>query len=248
MIVAAVVCPHPPLLLRELSGAQDALPDLRQACRDALTEALAAEPGAVVVVGGADAAGEWDPALPVDVRRFGTSGAPRVEGLPLSLGVAKRLLEDAGWGGPLRLLAVPWGADDTAVAAVAREVVGVEGGVLLLVLGDGSNRRGEKAPGYLDDRSFGYDAEVGRALAEGDASALARLDAELGADLAVAGRAAFAVLGQAAAMQADTMQGVSSQGEAPRARVLWSGDPFGVQYTVATWWWDANETSGSVPG
>ena len=40
MIVAAVVCPHPPLLLRELSGAQDAVPELRAACHDALASGV----------------------------------------------------------------------------------------------------------------------------------------------------------------------------------------------------------------
>ncbi len=229
MIVAAVVCPHPPLLLRELSGAEDALPDLRQACRDALHEAFAARPGAVVVVGGADAVREWDPARPVDVRRFGTSDAPRVapagSGLPLSLGVAKRLLEESGWVGPLRLLSVPWDADGATVAEVARDVLDVEGPVVLLVMGDGSTRRGEKAPGHLDERAFPYDAGIGQALEHGDAGALTRLDPALGADLAVAGRAAFAVLGEA----------VGAQGGRPRSRLLYADDPFGVQYSVALW-------------
>ena len=90
MIVSAVVCPHPPLLLRELSGAQDAVPELRAACHQALEAALGSRPDVVVVVGGADDAREWDPSLPVEVRRFGTTDAPHVVGLPLSLGVAKR--------------------------------------------------------------------------------------------------------------------------------------------------------------
>jgi hypothetical protein len=229
VIVAAVVCPHPPLLLRELSGAEDALHDLRQACRDALHEAFAARPGAVVVVGGADAGGEWEPTRPVDVRRFGTSDAPRVApagtGLPLSLGVAKRLLEESGWRGPLRLHSVPWDADGETVARVARDVLDEEGPVVLLVMGDGSARRGEKAPGYLDERAFPYDAGIGDALERGDAAALTHLDPVLAADLAVAGRAAFAVLGEV----------VAAQSGRPEPRVLYSDDPWGVQYTVALW-------------
>jgi len=225
VIVAAVVCPHPPLLLRELSGAQDAVPELRAACHEAVASGLAMHPDLVVVVGGADEAREWDASLPVEVRRFGTTDAPRVTGLPLSLGVAKRLLEESGQVGPVRLLTLPWGADPTDVGTLARRVGELEGRVLLLVMGDGSARRGEKAPGYLDERAFAYDAETGRALEEGDAEALARLDPVLAGELMVLGRPAFAVLGEA----------TSAQGARPRARVLYSDDPYGVQYTVSVW-------------
>ena len=225
MIVSAVVCPHPPLLLRELSGAQDAVPELRAACHQALEAALAARPDVVVVVGGADDAREWDPSLPVEVRRFGTTDAPHVAGLPLSLGVAKRLLEESGWAGRLRLRSLPWDADPTAVADAARAVGEVEGRVVLLVMGDGSTRRGEKAPGYLDERAFGFDDEVARALEAGDAGALAGLDPVLADELMVLGRPAFAALGEA----------VSAQGSTPRAKLVYRDDPYGVYYAVALW-------------
>jgi len=83
----------------------------------------------------------------------------------------------------------------------------------------------EKAPGYLDERAFAFDGETGRALEQGDAEALARLDPGLGEELMVLGRPAFAVLGEA----------VAGQGARARARVLYSDDPYGVQYTVAVW-------------
>jgi hypothetical protein len=252
VIVAAVVCPHPPLLLRELSGAHDAVPELRAACRDALAEALATAPDAVVVVGGADGSGEWDPSLPVDVRRFGTTTAPHVSGLPQSLGVAKRLLDEAGWAGPLHLHAVSWDADPSSVTGLAREIGEVEGRVVLLVLADGSARRGEKAPGYLDDRAFAFDDEIVGALERGDAATLAGLDAGLADELMVLGRAPLAVLGEAVlaraapddARTATTDPGPASPGPAaphsprgatPRARVVYRDDPYGVQYTVASW-------------
>lgn len=225
MIVAAVVCPHPPVLLRELSGAQDAVPELRAACHEALDSALGAAPDTVVVVGGADETREWDPSLPADVRRFGTTAAPHVGGLPLSLSVAKRLLDESGWAGPLRFHTVTWDADPAVTAGVAREVAEVEGRVLLLVMGDGSARRGEKAPGYLDERAFAFDDEVVRALEKGDSEALAGLDPALAAELLVMGRAAFGVLGEVA----------TAQGARPRTQVLHRGDPYGVQYTVALW-------------
>jgi hypothetical protein len=229
VILAAVVCPHPPLLLRELCGARDAIPELRAACREALASALASRPDVVVVVGGAERAGEWDPSLPVDVRGFGTPDAPRVPGglttLPLSLGVGKRLLEEAGWDGEVRQHSVSWDADAGAVADLADALGKSDERAVLLVLADGSARRGEKAPGYLDQRAFAYDDEIGRALDEGDADALTRLDPALGAALMVLGRAPLGVLGEV----------VSAQGARPRARVLYRDDPFGVQYTVAMW-------------
>lgn len=225
MILAAVVCPHPPLLFRELSGAEDGVPELREACRDALSRALATGPDTVVVVGAADEGREWDAALPEDVRRFGTTGAPHVQGLPLSLGVARRLLDEAGWGGPIRLLSVSWDAGDDEVVDLAGRVRKVEGRCVLVVMGDGSSRRGEKAPGHLDERSFAYDEEIGRAIEQGDARALAGLDAERAQELTVLGRAAFSVLGEA----------VSAQGGSLRPEVLYRDDPYGVQYTVALW-------------
>ena len=42
------------------------------------------------------------------------------------------------------------------------ELADEPGRVLVLVMADGSARRGEKAPGYLDERAFAYDRETGR--------------------------------------------------------------------------------------
>jgi hypothetical protein len=228
VIVAAVVCPHPPLLLRELCGAEDAVPGLRAACQDALASALAMRPEAVVVVGGEDVAREWDPSLSADVHPFGTPDAPHVTGLPLSLGVARRLLDEAGWAGPMHLHTLPWDAGPEAVADVAERVRAVAGRVVLLVMADGSARRGAKAPGYLDERAFSFDDEVERALAQGDAPALAGLDPGLAEELMVLGRSAFAVLGEV----------VAAQGGTPRCRVSYRDDPYGVMYTVALWSFD----------
>jgi hypothetical protein len=225
VIVAVVVCPHPPLLLRELSGAEDAVLELRAACRDALARGLSARPDEVVVVGGADLAREWDPSLPVDLHPFGTPDAPHVTGLPLSLGVASRLLEEAGWAGPVHPHTLPWDAGPEAVSELARQVRAVEGRVLLLVMGDGSARRGTKAPGYLDERAFAFDAEIARALEEGDAASLAGLDRRVAEELLVLGRSAFTVLGEV----------VEASGRTPEARVLYRDDPYGVMYLVAIW-------------
>lgn len=225
MIVTAVVCPHPPLLLRELCGLEDTVPELRAACGEAVTRLLARGVDSVVVVGGGAATRAWDPSLPLGARRFGTTAAPEAAGLPQSLGVGRRLLDEGGWSGPLEMHTVAWDAGPSEVAALAGRVAGVAGRVGLLVLADGSARRGLRAPGHLDERAFAFDDETARALEAGDARALGEADPGLAADLLAGGRAALAVLGEVA----------RAQGASPQAHLLHRDDPHGVSYVVAVW-------------
>lgn len=225
MITCAVLCPHPPLLLRGLGGAADPLGALRAAAVEAV---LAVTTGAarVVVVGAHDIAGTWDPTRPVDVRRFGTTDqAPLRPALPLALGVATRLLDEAAWTGPVELLTLPWHADASSVAALADDLAARPDGTVLLLLGDGSTRRGDAAPGYLDERSFAFDDRLADALAAGDAAALDGLDAGLAEELMVLGDAAFRLLGAVGL----------AQGGPAGAALTYRDDPFGVSYLVAAW-------------
>ena len=147
MISAAVLLPHPPLLLRELGGAQDPVASLREAAVAAVRSAVVGA-SAVVVVGGDDEDGDWSEDVAVDVRRFGTTGAhPARPGLPTSLGVGRRLLQEAGWDGPVELVAARWHADPGPVAALAERLGDRPDGTVLLVLGDGSARRGRRPRG-----------------------------------------------------------------------------------------------------
>jgi hypothetical protein len=225
VISTVVLCPHPPLLFRELGGLQDPVADLRRAAVEAVTRATA-DASRVVAVGGADQAGEWDPGVPVDVRRFGTTAEPPARpGLPASLGVGVRLLREAGWTGPVELLAERWHADGPTVGALAHRLAERPDGTVLLLLGDAGARRGDGAPGYLDPRAFPFDDEVARALRDGDAAALRDLDAGLAEELLVLGSTSLRVLGALAVRQ----------GSAPRATLSYRDDPFGVSYLVATW-------------
>ncbi len=236
MILAAAVCPHPPLLFRELGGARDAVAPLRAACRDAVRDALVGA-DRVVLVGGADTAGSWDPGLPPDVRRFGTTG-PRAatRGLPLSLGVGRRLLDAAGWSGPVEALTVAWDATAAQVDAAAEELAGRPERLALVVLGDGSTRRGEKAPGFLDARAFPFDDELAAALGAGAARDLVRLDPALAGELMVLGRAAFGVLGAVSL----------AEGREVTADLRFRDDPFGVSYFVALWSFGERPGAGSA--
>jgi len=223
--VRVALCPHPPLLLRELSGAVDAVPALRTACRDAVADLVARHPAAVVVVGAADHPGAIDDGLPIEVRRFGTTG-PRTEPgptLPQSLGIGRRLLDEAGWRGRTSLRAVSWDAGPDELTALADDVLGRPGAALLL-LGDGSARRGEKAPGFLDERSFGFDDAVADALASGNPGPLRDLDTGLAAELMVGGRSVLRLLGL-----------LGERLHPTRAALTHREDPFGVSYLVARW-------------
>src|SRR5215472_2710975 len=66
MLIAAAVCPHPPLLVPEVTGASDPgvreLRRLRAACREAVAVLLGAAPDLLVVVGGAGRTAEYPPA------------------------------------------------------------------------------------------------------------------------------------------------------------------------------------------
>ncbi len=230
MNVVAVLCPHPPLLFRELGGAHDPVVELREACASAVAGLVGEEPDVVVVLGGADSHGSFDQAALPDVRGFGTT-APReaaAERLPLSLGVGRRLLDEAGWAGPTGLVALPWLASTADLEAALDGVLGAgdpDRRVGLLLLGDGSARRGEKAPGFLDPRAFPFDDDLARALAGGDGAALRDLDVELADELMVGGVAAFRALGHLAALA----------GQPERAELTYRDDPFGVSYFVARW-------------
>jgi hypothetical protein len=225
VIVAAALLPHPPLLLRELGGLHDAVPELREAAVAAVRKVVA-DTDEVVVVGAADEAREWPGSAGFDLRRFGTTDARLTEpGLPLSLGVGSRLLHDAGWGGDVTLLSVRWLAGEHDLETLADSLSSRRRRTAVLLLGDGSARRGERAPGYLDERAFSFDDDVAKALVDADATALARLDTDLAAELMVHGAAVLRLLGWLALRQPSP----------PAAELGYRDDPFGVSYLVATW-------------
>jgi len=234
MIVGAAVCPHPPLLFRELAGLVDAAAGLRAACAGAVAALCETRPGLVVVVGGADRSGSWPDLRDVDTSSFGTTSAPHEAAPspeqphpepPLSLRVGRRLLDEAGWTGPVELRTVAWAASSEELTALGRELAERPERLGLVVLADGSARRGEKAPGYVDARAFPFDEALARAIGTGDVTALRRLDLRLAKELMVLGAPAFRVLGEAFA----------AAGVTPRAELRHADDPFGVMYLVATW-------------
>ncbi|MCW2797191.1 hypothetical protein [Nocardioides sp.] len=95
-------------------------------------------------------------------------------------------------------------------------------GAAHLVVANGTARRSEKAPGYLDERAAGFDAALGTALRTPDPAALGGLDEELAADLLVGNPAGLRELAGLLTVE-------------HRLVFDHDDDPFGVQYWVMGW-------------
>ncbi|MFD3543911.1 hypothetical protein ACFWUQ_31020 [Streptomyces sp. NPDC058662] len=234
MLVAAAVCPAPPLLVPEVAaGAAAELGDARTACSDALAVLAASRPDLLVVVGPTDPdhAGPYPQGARGGFRGFGVESDVRLgegeEGprlLPPSLAVGAWLLGRARWGSaPVEGLGVAEGLDTGECLEAGRRLATREARVALLVMGDGSACRTLKAPGYLDERAAAFDAAAAAALGAADTTALTALDAGLAAELMAAGRAPWQVLAGAAS---DAGLG---------GRLLYEDAPYGVGYFVAAW-------------
>ena len=253
--VAAAVLPHPPLLVAELAGAAAAeLDPLRAACRQALT-AVTEAADLTVVVGDGPVWGVPEPSAPGSFRPYGADvevtlpalvtldlpGLPppaRLADLPLSLAVAAHLLAALD-PPPARVSAatVPAslgpGAAATGraltAAAQAAAPAGRGGRVGLVVMGDLSACRTDKAPGAFRPEAAGLDASIAEAFRTARPEGLLDLDPAQAADLSVAGRVPLQVL---AGAFADT-SAAGERGPAVRGRVLYEDAPYGVGYLVA---------------
>ncbi|MGD0604854.1 MAG: hypothetical protein ABSA53_14785 [Streptosporangiaceae bacterium] len=230
MLIAAAVCPHPPLLIPAATGVPGPGPGagqltrLRAACHQAVATLSAAAPEMIVVVGGAGRTGEYPPQTPGSLRRYGVPwGDDQAPALPLSLTIGRWLLtQDANVSG-----AAWWGiAADASPAEcleLGEKIADLAPRVALLAMGDGPGRRARGAPGARDPAADRYDEAVAAAMAAPSPGALAALDPAADADLFVAGRAAWQVLAGAAGRPEFT------------ATLAYAAAPFEVSYVVATW-------------
>jgi hypothetical protein len=236
VLVAAAVCPHPPLLVPEAWGAAGPGGDvqiarLRAACGAAVAGLAAARPDLITVVGGAAETAEYEASAAGSLRSYGipfTTG-PGDAVLPLSLTVGSWLVRrflaaEAGrepWR--LRLLAVRQSLPTAECLRIGAELAARVPRAALLVMGDGSARKVTGVHGAADPAAETYDAEVAGALADADPGRLAGLDAALDNELMVAGRAAWQVLAGA------------SDGHGLRGQMLFAAAPLDVSYLVASW-------------
>ncbi|MGI8679726.1 MAG: hypothetical protein ACR2LX_13795 [Jatrophihabitans sp.] len=238
MITGVAFCPHPPVLVPEVAGtAASELDALRGACRTAIQRVSV--PGVRIVVVGS---GDRNAAFPANARGslhgYGVpievplgSEEPGLLDLPLSLTIGAWLLRDA--------LGPNSGAIGRSVRPEGPDLPPFHDDVptALLVMGDGSARRSEKAPGYLDRRAAGFDAGIASALACGDGSELhdvydagsgqlIRIDdshTSLGCQLLASGIHVWAAA--ASLIEAQFWD----------AELLYDAAPYGVGYFVAAW-------------
>ena len=215
MLVAAAVCPNPPLLVPELGiGLGPEIDAVRTECAAAVQRLQGADAGIIFVVGSgggiaATSFAPWGAAVGVDV--------PEPLALPLLVG---------GYltRGTSRSFVVVEPASGSAdCAALGEELAATADRVALLIMGDGSARHDEKAPGYVDRRAPDWDETVHAALAAGDGHALLDVDPGLADELLCTGRPAWQVLAGAALDVAVDRANAS----------LFV--PFGVGYHVAYW-------------
>ena len=232
MLIAAAVCPHPPLLIPAATGAPGAgdaeLDRLRAACHQAVAALLTGRPDLIVVAGGAGRTAEYPADTPGRLHDFGVPftvgrGGEDAPALPLSLTIGKWLLSRAGAGEQ----AVWWGIASDAPPAeclqLGERLAALAPRVALLAMGDGPARRARAAPDAADPEADRYDDQVAAALAAPDPAALAALDPGQDRPLHIAGRAAWQVLAGAAGQ------------DAFHAELRYCGAPFEVSYVVASW-------------
>jgi hypothetical protein len=236
MLVAAAVCPHPPLLVPEVTGAgagsgagvggaeAEELDRLRAACGTAVAVLLASRPDLLAVVGGAERTADYPPQAAGGLRAygvpFGVGSGEQV--LPLSLTIGRWLLGRAGRAASV-LRAVAFDASPADCAGLGARTSMLAERVAMLVMGDGPGRRARGAPGKPDSEADRFDAEVAKALADADAETLAALDPARARALFAVGRAAWQVLAGAA------------KPAATDGTVHYAAAPFEVSYYVASW-------------
>jgi hypothetical protein len=230
VITSAVLCPWPPLLVRELTGADPVLPELREACAGAVTALLRDRPDVVAVAGPGPVTAPWPGDGRLNVAAFGGPRAgdpdPATVGrpvLPPAPGIGAYLLDQAGYHGERVIWSVSADEPVAGCRKLGADLAGRDTRTALLAIGDGSARRGPRAPGHFDERAAAFDAEVERAVRAGDTRALLDLDPGLARELMATGRPAWQFLAGAL----ETAAAVS-------VTVQYAGDPFGVAYLVAT--------------
>jgi hypothetical protein len=200
VIDTVLVLPTPPALLPPLSR-EDPVAGLRDACRDAV--AALPESGYLMVL-----------AAPTDEVHLTRSAEE-----PLGHRVARYLLGERPF---MPELALPW----TAASLLEQDPPPGDypaRSATLLVMADGSARRGEKAPGHLHPDAVAFDDSLEQALREGDAEALAGVDPDQARELWCQGASCFRVLGEVA------------RERTIRAEMTYADAPYGVAWWVARW-------------
>lgn len=198
-LVRVAFLPVTPMLVPQIAtGAAHELEPLRAAARSAVDWAMTGARHAAVV-------------LPDETA---TVGGSSLAGFGLDVG--------AGPPAPLPLAIARWLLGDRSATAMPAGSLELSGFDAVLVMGDGSASRTEKAPGSLHPAAHTFDDAVITALTAGDPQSLAGLDPSLGVEVKAEGTPAWRSIGAAVA-------------SVDEAHVDYGDDPYGVLYIVARW-------------
>ena len=220
MITAAGLCPWPPILVRELTGVNPVLPELRDACAQLIKVLIDTRPDLICVVGPGDRTKIWPSDSRLDLALFAPRGSTSASSLPTSLGIGSYLLDQADYHGPRVLQSVSGLESRGTCVRLGRKLASADERIAMLAMGDGSARRSPRAPGHHDSRAETFDTRVVRALEAVDIQALGQVSGDLARDLMANGRVVWQIL--AGALR-DT---------SPEVEVLYNDDPFGILYFV----------------
>lgn len=179
--------PAAPLLVADLAGeARDRDAAARAACGSVVRDVAAAGHDGVTVLAAVTTTEDWVESAVWDFAGFGVARQSRPRGpvLPWPLGVGAWWLDQVGYAGRRRYV----GIDDVPEPSTAPQSGAV------LVVGDGSARRHERAPGHLDPRAESFDAAIRAALIAGDIAALGGIDGELAGELMCSGASTWRTL------------------------------------------------------
>jgi hypothetical protein len=213
----------------------------RAACDEALGVLADARPDRLLVIGPAEppARGTHPQGARGSLRGYGVDlevslgkgDVPEAHPLPSSLTVGAWLLTRTGWTvSPVEGLGVGEPLKRERCEELGGQLATSAERVALLVMGDGTNCRTLKAPGYFDERAAAFDAQAARAMGAADAGGLLALDEELAYELGASGRACWHVL---AGAKNGTTTGTAAGSLG--GRLLYDEAPYGVGYLVASW-------------
>lgn len=231
MLIAATVCPSPPLLVAGVGSDHDhRLEQLRAACWSGLDSLRFGSPQLLVLVAADDATVEdlagrgslEEYGVPREVSLPGHEDA-HGSGLPLSLSVGAWLLERDGWPGPVVAATVSRTAGVDECAQLGERLAQRAERVAMLVMADGSSQRSDEQTEAVRRRAEVHDSELVRTLEEGEPRQLLTLD-----------EASAAQAGADGVNPLRVMAGAAEDGVFD-AELLYQGAPFGVGYVVAVW-------------
>jgi len=225
MISAVVFIPAAPLMCPDVD-VEALLADERAACIELVAE-LQQDAEHIIVIGSGESTTWFEQGGIGNTRAFGgvshyAIGSGRDE-LPQALTVGASVVSAAGWAGAVKALVVD--AETTAEqrGVLAKELLAKSGDqrTLIVAVGDGSATRTEKAPGYIQPDALDFDAEITRAIGNGDSSAIVAIEQSTADRLWCRGLPTWQVVAQAI----DHAEGT----------LVLESSPFGVNYLVAAW-------------